>query len=271
MKGRLIAFIVIGTMLGHHSWSQTSCSMPTTRSWIHLTETYGFGWDTLWFGFDTSATYGIDSQLCEWELPYLDYQCLFVNIPGRVGLGNGVLRDFRLFSSEAQTDTHRIGFGVNWPTIYTLHWSPLRIRAICDSAVLVDRDSGFRIRLDLNDSVYSKSEVFSNLLIRYGTKQLQTYVNTSGDPSPQSFQLAQNYPNPFNPRTTITYQLPKRSRVTLKVFDVLGREVATLVNGVEDSGLRSAQLDAGELASGIYFCHLTVGGFVQTMKMILQK
>jgi len=83
--------------------------------------------------------------------------------------------------------------------------------------------------------------------------------------------LEQNYPNPFNPATTITFQLPKQSRVLLRVFDLLGREIATLVDGMEQAGVRSVQFDAGMLGSGVYFYRLETGGFLQTRKLLLLK
>jgi hypothetical protein len=85
------------------------------------------------------------------------------------------------------------------------------------------------------------------------------------------FSLQQNYPNPFNPSTTITYQLPVRSHVTLIVFDVLGREVATLVGGVEESGPKSVQWNASGVAGGVYLCRLTAGEIVLTRKLLLLR
>jgi hypothetical protein len=70
---------------------------------------------------------------------------------------------------------------------------------------------------------------------------------------PREFTLGQNYPNPFNPSTKINYQLPVQSYVTLKLFDLLGREVATLVDGIEAPGNHSANWDASGMASGVYF------------------
>jgi len=89
--------------------------------------------------------------------------------------------------------------------------------------------------------------------------------------SPQKFQLQQNYPNPFNPSTTIGYQLPAGSHVTIKVFDVLGREVVTLVNERQTAGGHSIVFDASHLPSGIYFYSITAGKFHQVKKMVLVK
>ncbi|MCS6989585.1 MAG: FG-GAP-like repeat-containing protein [Chloroherpetonaceae bacterium] len=88
---------------------------------------------------------------------------------------------------------------------------------------------------------------------------------------PRTFELSQNYPNPFNPTTTIAYQLPVASEVRLKVYDVLGREVATLVSGRQEAGRYQAQFNASRLASGVYFYRLQAGSFAETKKMMLVK
>jgi hypothetical protein len=89
---------------------------------------------------------------------------------------------------------------------------------------------------------------------------------------PVMFRLNQNYPNPFNPETMISYQIAKQSYITLKVFDVLGREVAVLVNGVEQAGYKSVNFNADKLVSGVYFYQLRVGNeFSDTKKMLLIK
>jgi hypothetical protein len=88
---------------------------------------------------------------------------------------------------------------------------------------------------------------------------------------PREFVLAQNYPNPFNPSTTIRYELPHASRVSLKVYNTLGLEVATLVNETKPAGVYTAQFDAANLASGVYFYRLQAGNFVVTKKLILLR
>ena len=89
--------------------------------------------------------------------------------------------------------------------------------------------------------------------------------------SPNSYNLAQNYPNPFNPTTTVQYSIPQRSDVILKVYDVLGNEVVTLVNEEKPAGVYTINFDASQLASGIYLYRLQAGNFVETKKMILIK
>ena len=85
------------------------------------------------------------------------------------------------------------------------------------------------------------------------------------------FSLAQNYPNPFNPSTTISYSIPEQSQVELKVFDVLGREVAMLVNKEQSAGSYKVEFDGSNLTSGIYFYRIQTGYFLQTKKMVLLK
>jgi hypothetical protein len=90
-------------------------------------------------------------------------------------------------------------------------------------------------------------------------------------PLPNSFYLDQNYPNPFNPTTTIVYGVAHTELVGLKVFDILGRTVATLVNEVKSPGAYEIQWDAGGMASGVYLLRFTAGNLSQTRKMLLVR
>ena len=89
--------------------------------------------------------------------------------------------------------------------------------------------------------------------------------------APSVFSLSQNYPNPFNPSTTINYQIPELSFVTIKVYDVLGNEVAALVNEQKPAGKYEVGFNASELVSGVYFYTLSAGEFVQSKRMLLLK
>lgn len=88
---------------------------------------------------------------------------------------------------------------------------------------------------------------------------------------PKEFNLSQNYPNPFNPVTMIKFALPKASYVTLRVYDMLGREVAELVNGHKSAGQYIVDFDASSLTSGIYFYRLESNGFVDVKRMVVLK
>ena len=85
------------------------------------------------------------------------------------------------------------------------------------------------------------------------------------------FKLEQNYPNPFNPNTTIKYSIPERSDVTLKVYDMLGEEVASLVNESKDKGSYEINFDASKLSSGMYVYRLNAGDLTISKKMMLIK
>lgn len=99
-----------------------------------------------------------------------------------------------------------------------------------------------------------------------------TAVESPGSPVlPQSFFVDQNYPNPFNPSTVIRYGLPAASTVTVTVFDVLGREIATLFEGRQDAGLHEVTWDAAQLGSGIYLCRVQAGTSVIVKSMMLVK
>ena len=87
--------------------------------------------------------------------------------------------------------------------------------------------------------------------------------------APQAFALDQNYPNPFNPSTTIKFELPRTSKVSLGVYDILGREVCVLVNEEREAGAYEAKFDGTNLASGVYFYRIQAGSFVQTKKLLL--
>ncbi len=89
--------------------------------------------------------------------------------------------------------------------------------------------------------------------------------------SPVEFSLSQNFPNPFNPATTIKYQLPVKSMITLKVFSSLGEEIKVLIKGEKAAGKHELQFQADDLPSGVYFYQLRAGNFVETKKMILLK
>ena len=97
-------------------------------------------------------------------------------------------------------------------------------------------------------------------------------TDVKNDPEiPISIYLFQNYPNPFNPSTMISYQLPVSSDVILKIYDILGNQIATLVNEYKPAGKYEVEFDASSLTSGVYFYQLTSGEFTSTKKMILLK
>lgn len=89
--------------------------------------------------------------------------------------------------------------------------------------------------------------------------------------SPSDFKLYQNYPNPFNPGTIINYQLPMNNFVSLKIYNIVGQEIATLVNENQSAGSYKVNFDGKDLPSGIYFCRIQAGNYSAVKKMILLK
>jgi len=120
----------------------------------------------------------------------------------------------------------------------------------------------YRLRIIKKDSVELQSYPISIIAVPTAV------VEKVG---PNNFELFDNYPNPFNPSTVITYQLPVSTVVSLKIYDLLGREIETMVNGREDAGLHKAILNVKGLPSGVYFYRLHAGTFVQTKKLVLVK
>ena len=104
------------------------------------------------------------------------------------------------------------------------------------------------------------------------TRLTDEIVNVANDESvPNDFILGQNYPNPFNPSTTIKYTIPTSEFVTLKIYDVLGKEVAALVNEEKPAGSYEEDFNAAGFSSGIYFYTINAGSFIETKKMIFIK
>ena len=97
-------------------------------------------------------------------------------------------------------------------------------------------------------------------------------ISQVGTEIPANYSLSQNYPNPFNPSTTIRFALPKTSNVTLKVYNMSGQEVSTLLsNATVQAGINEFKFDASKLSSGVYFYSIQAGNFRDVKKMIVIK
>ncbi|MBK7380039.1 MAG: T9SS type A sorting domain-containing protein [Ignavibacteriales bacterium] len=105
----------------------------------------------------------------------------------------------------------------------------------------------------------------------YRTFQTLTDVEDQPAVYPSEFLLEQNFPNPFNPGTKISWQSPAGSWQTLKIYDVLGNEIATLVNEYREAGSYEINFDASSFSSGVYYYQLKAGNFIETRKMILLR
>ena len=146
-----------------------------------------------------------------------------------------------------------------------LRFDPVQQKYVADIVYLADLNTGV--------SIFSGGGVATNNPIMYDAFTIPDVPVgiTDGNQIVRSFNLNQNYPNPFNPSTKIDYALPEKSNVSLKVFDMLGREVANLVNSTEEAGNHSVNFNASKLASGLYIYTLKAGNNLMSKKMMLLK
>lgn len=130
--------------------------------------------------------------------------------------------------------------------------------------------NGTQIEVDAADTTSLNTGVITVKGITFINAGI-TAVQPADNNIPENFNLEQNYPNPFNPSTMISYSIPSSQKVTLKVYDELGREVVTLVNSEQAAGNYNVSFNATGFASGVYFYRLQAGSFIQMKKMILMK
>lgn len=168
-------------------------------------------------------------------------------------------------------DTHRAkiwtGYGFTDAFNETVNWWGPDVLGIDQGPIVIMAEN---YRTGNVWKTFMKEKIITDGLQKAGFTTV-TDVASNENIIPDQYSLAQNYPNPFNPTTTISYQLSAASNVNLKVFDVLGKEVATLVNERKPSGKYSVQFNASQLSSGLYFYKLSAGHFNETKKMILTK
>lgn len=121
--------------------------------------------------------------------------------------------------------------------------------------------------------------VGSSQTLKYRLKQMDTdgsftyskEIEITLNNIPKQYVLLQNYPNPFNPTTKIKYQLPESGKVTLKIYDVVGREIVTILNEQKEAGYYEVEWNANETSSGIYYYKIQAGAFTEIKKMLLIK
>ena len=193
--------------------------------------------------------------------------------------GNGVFR-----STDKGLSWTAASAGLPYTSGYTLAISGTNLFAGTAAAgVFLSTDSGMSwtgVNSGLTNTVVvtlavSEENIFAGTsgggVWRRPLSQMIASVNRATSELPGEFLLLQNYPNPFNPSTTIRYALPSKSLVTLSVYSTLGQELDVLSQGVQEAGYHDVQFNASRLASGVYFCRLHAGSFVQTKKLILLR
>jgi len=178
-------------------------------------------------------------------------------------IGTKYAKDFR--DSTGTTWSFTIESSKNGTV--TLSWDKSQLTGLTRKIVLVDNVNGRSIDMSTaNTYAFTYSSPHSFTINGTTTK-----VGMDGASLPTVYALMQNYPNPFNPSTKISYQIPTKNLVTLKVYDILGREVATLVNAQQNAGQYVATFDGSRLASGVYFYRIQAGTYINTKKLLLLK
>ena len=208
---------------------------------------------------------------------------------------NGILYagDFGLYSSTDLGDTWQLKYGVTFDNQGNvvdskiirdiISYQNVLIASAAFNSILISYDGGNNwvgfndgLITDWTFTALAKKDPYIWALNDMGNAYYRplssiTEVESKNLKSPANYLLNQNYPNPFNPDTKITYSVPRKSNVSLKIFDLLGNEIKTLVNENEPGGTYSITWNAANLPSGIYFYKLQAGSFVETKKMILLK
>jgi len=189
---------------------------------------------------------------------------------------NGVA--FQRRTSTGGSSSHTAGTNTTAPYWVKLTRSGNRITAY-ESETGMNWSQVGVVTLSIPDTIYVGLMVTSHndgalCEARFENVELlhaSTGVIESETSSPSSLTLHSAYPNPFNPSTTISFNLPSKSYVLLKVFDIMGREVTTLINEELTAGNYHRQWDASNVSSGVYFYRLQCGSFIQTKKLILLR
>ncbi len=168
---------------------------------------------------------------------------------------------------------NQLGFAIYTPTyvvlpVDTLNWTGWKLVTTSIAALPTPRTFAGFIITQLPGARTNGTVYFDDLATG---SAVTTDVPGTAQQLPIAFQLDQNYPNPFNPATSIAYTIPSAGVVHVRIYDALGREVATLVDGPQDAGEHRVTWNAGGFTSGVYFCRLQAGNRSETRKMLLLK
>jgi hypothetical protein len=295
----LITLLVLSSLVIHDLRAQ---SFIVSRIWLHVWGQFG-AVENMSFGNTEISTFGVDSlspgEFKELEPPPMAFAGTYVQVqalapsfesiwilpPGRTGQWGsyrGLLRrDWRHLDGlyEARRDTWSVKFAQNDNSSATIAFKwpdPTYLASQCDSLVMYDPTGRMHWpnnRLDMftidtltipaaGDSFITVFRIF-----KYGARG----TLDARDPVelPKEATLSQAYPNPFNPATKINVQVPKLEFVTLKVFDILGKELATLFEGDLEPGERTFLWNAEGRASGFYLARMSTGGGSSVMRMLI--
>ena len=283
-------------------FSALSLAQPSTIFFLKIQDDAG-GIDSLNFGNKLGATFGLDTALAEYSSPpdppgfWAKFTCPRTPVPADWGLGliHKDIRDWPgLWGGSYRIDSFYIYFKNDDAAAFSanvrLTWTDTTlIGCKCDSMILEDPTGllipGGKINMGTMNGITltdpydesglnPKAPVVRLHILKYNIHLYDICDEGAAnitDPLPATFTLSQNYPNPFNPSTTIHFDLPKESQVTLKVYNLLGQEVMTLMDGKRIAGEYDVPVDGTKLASGVYMYELSADRVTQFKKMLVVK
>ena len=182
-----------------------------------------------------------------------------------INFSANVIDDKVTLNWQTATETNNSGFNVERKLVSNNEWKKL---SFINGNGTTTESKSYSFEDDnvlAGKYLYRLKQIDFNGLFEY-SNEIEVVIT-----APDKYSLNQNYPNPFNPSTIIEFQLPMESFVTLKVYNILGKEVASLVNEQKPTGIHKVYFDASGLTSGLYFYKISADGFEQTRKMLLLK
>lgn len=244
------------------------------------------GGGTLYWSRDSASGYGLGTGSAKynmWVAPLNTTQNLVTYTFPQTAAGDSIIFDIAYQPFGTAPDKLVILSSTNGGTIYNYTVATLGYQALTTTSgnpsPFVPTSTQwahriFALQTGTNKLLFQGVSGFGdNLYIDSICKTHRTLTGTANNTEeiPTSYSLSQNYPNPFNPSTNISYGLPKAGLVKLVIFDVLGREIKTLVNGYKAAGMYEISFDASGISSGVYFYKVESGDFSSIKKMVLIK
>ena len=212
-------------------------------------------WHTEWYNSNPFYPHEIQIDLGN---SYLVTGLLY--LPRQDGNINGTIAGYEIYVSED---------GTNWGDVVASGtWANNSEQKEVDFNSVDGRYVRLLAKSEVNGNEWASAAEI-NILVEGDISSVNDQLSDNN--LPKSYSLGQNYPNPFNPATVIKFSVPRGQHVTLKVYDLLGREVATLVNEAKSAGTYTVEFDASQLTSGIYMYRIQAGKFSSTKKMILLR
>jgi len=260
----------VSTLVGNNHFDPVAADMPS------------YGGETVAFWYESNnlqSSYGVSGQNFSyngtqlWGSSGIAFQPLWANQPSNISIyvkdtfaicyynessgANNIIKAFKVGKSGGMVWSGNI--------IVASSISSPKIR------LNVTQNSAGMSMLAWQDNRNDAGGIYAQNINFDGSFGILTGIQPISGKVPDKFSLLQNYPNPFNPSTNIKYQIPKNSYVTLKVFDVLGREVMTLVSEKQNAGSYEVSFDGSNFSSGVYFYKLTAENYDEVKKMLLVK